>query len=194
MATTTTVKKAIPYIDWSAIIAGTVAASAISLVLIHFGNGLGFTYEQLTTTRELLWEHYIIVAMWALWVQLMASMGGAYIAGRSRRPWSSSTSHESEVRDGGHGLMVWALGTLVAAAAVAVAGFLSAATGADTAVVPAMPVDMARRLNVIWGFSLAASSLVSAAAAWWTATLGGDHRDQAVDATAYISFRTRVKK
>jgi hypothetical protein len=40
-------------------------------------------------------------------------------------------------------------------------------------------VKKARQSGVILGFSVAASLLLGAAAAWYAATLGGQHRDQA---------------
>ena len=41
-------------------------------------------------------------------------MAGGYLTGRLRRRAYDATAHEVEVRDGSHGLVVWALGVLVA--------------------------------------------------------------------------------
>ena len=46
--------------------------------------------------------------------------------------------------------------------------------------------DSARRVGIIAAFLLAASMLVSAGAAYWAATLGGSHRDQAVVFTGFF--------
>jgi hypothetical protein len=48
-------------------------------------------------------------------------MAGGYITGRLRRRFADATEHESDVRDGAHGLLVWA-GALVVGAIIAVGG------------------------------------------------------------------------
>jgi hypothetical protein len=45
--------------------------------------------------------------------------------------------------------------------------------------------NMARKVSVIVGFLTAAALLIAAAAAAWAATLGGRHRDQGVDHSAF---------
>src|SRR5690606_3842306 len=57
----------------------------------------------------------IIGGLWLLWVQVSASIAGGYLAGRMRRRHGDATEYESDIRDGSHGLVVWALATLVAA-------------------------------------------------------------------------------
>lgn len=178
------------FVEWSAVFAGAVLACATSLVLTHFGQGLGFTYEALSDETPNWQGRLLIAGLWMLWVQLMASMGGAYLAGRMRAP--VSTGHESEVRDGAHGLLVWATSTLMVVVAVTVAGYLAVLGGADANDTPRFSEEMTDRIGLVWNFSIAASSIVSAAAAWWMGTLGGDHRDSAIDASRYISFRRRT--
>ena len=48
-------------------------------------------------------------------------MAGGYLTGRMRRRFHDATEHESDVRDGAHGLLVWA-GALVVGAIIAVGG------------------------------------------------------------------------
>ncbi|MDP8998195.1 MAG: hypothetical protein M3O03_14510, partial [Pseudomonadota bacterium] len=50
----------------------------------------------------------------------------------------------------------------------------------------AKAADSARRLGIIAAFLLAASSLVSAAGAFWSATLGGKHRDEGAVFTRFF--------
>lgn len=104
------------YVDWPAIFAGAAVAAAISLVLLTFGAALGLS---LISAREgqsasLFWTA-IIGGLWLLWVQVSASMAGGYLAGRMRRRRGDATEYESDIRDGSHGLVVWAVATLVAA-------------------------------------------------------------------------------
>jgi hypothetical protein len=182
------------YIDWSAVIAGTIVATSISILLGHFGHALGFTYDMLSKSEDKLVNHLIILGVWTLWTQLLASMAGGYTAGRIPRAWGSN-DHESEIRDGAHGALVWASSTIIAAVSIAIAGFwASLAAKTDTTVTVGLSEITSHKLGIIWGFSLAAFSVVSAVAAWATATVGGDHRDKNPDVSRHISFRRRVTK
>ena len=128
-------------------------------------------------------------------------MSGAYLAGRMRGTWANSTASESEIRDGVHGLLVWASSTVLAVVAVTVAGILSAIAihnGVDMAQdahakVASIPEALARRYGVVFGFGSVASSIVSAVAAYWMGTVGGDHRDGNLDLSRF-SFRAKTQK
>jgi hypothetical protein len=104
------------YVDWPAIIAGTVFATAISFVLLTFGSALGLSfaapYEG--SGMSLFW-FAIVAALWLLWVQISSFIAGGYLTGRLRRRKYDATEDESDIRDGSHGLIVWALGTLLGA-------------------------------------------------------------------------------
>src|SRR3982750_4272081 len=115
------------YVDWAAVIAGIVLASAISLVLLTFGSagGLGFTKFRSFSNTAPIWAA-IAAASWLLWVQISSFMAGGYLTGRMRRRFHDATEHESDVRDGAHGLLVWA-GALVIGAIIAVGGLGAAA-------------------------------------------------------------------
>lgn len=104
------------YVDWPAIFAGTALAAALSLILLTFGTALGLS---LTSAHEgqsasLFWIA-IVGGLWLLWVQVSASMAGGYLAGRMRRRHGDASEYESDIRDGSHGLIVWAVATLLAA-------------------------------------------------------------------------------
>ncbi len=116
------------YIDWPAIFGGAVLASAISLILLTFGSAIGLS---MTSAREgesasLFWIA-IVGGLWILWVQLMASLAGGYLAGRMRRRVGDASEEESDLRDGANGLVMWGLATLVAAG-IAWSGLTGAAT------------------------------------------------------------------
>lgn len=104
------------YVDWPAIFAGTLLATAVSLVLNTFGAAIGlsvvspFDRDGVGGTGLL-----IAVALWVMWVTVSSFMAGAYVAGRMRRRAYDASEHESDVRDGVHGLTVWALGILLSA-------------------------------------------------------------------------------
>ena len=128
------------YVDWSAIIAGILLASAISVVLISFGSAVGLNFLDFNA-REGASPIFIgiVAASWFLWVQISSFMAGGYLTGRMRRRHLDATEDESDMRDGAHGLLVWAgaavLGTMIAiggigAAANAVGNIAETATEA----------------------------------------------------------------
>jgi hypothetical protein len=121
------------YVDWPAIIAGIVLASAISLVLLTFGSALGLSFVNFRASENVLplWVA-IAAASWLLWVQVSAFMAGAYLTGRLRKRHLDSTEHESDVRDGAHGLIVWA-GGLVVGAIIATGGISAVANAVGSA-------------------------------------------------------------
>ena len=99
------------YVDWAAIIAGSFIAAAISTVFLTFGSTLGLTLTSFKTGGEYPVTGLVIAgAIWLLWVQVSSFIGGGYIAGRLRRRIGDAKPHEVEIRDGAHGLTVWAVG------------------------------------------------------------------------------------
>ena len=225
--------------------------------------------------------------LWVIWVQVSSFIAGAYLTGRLRRRLTNATPHEVEIRDGSHGLLVWALGVLVGAmvAASVASGVASTAGSAvasatqaagsgamqlagnmnpmgysvdslfrtnnpqggenasDSAAEAARilatsasqgsisaddkaylaqlierrtglaqpeaeqridqvmaslksaadkaraAADRARRVAVMIAFVTAASLVVSAAAAWWAAGMGGRHRDEGTDFGHLVRWR-----
>lgn len=180
-------------IEWSPIIAGTIVACATSFVLLQFGQALGLSFSNLGTRETITPSTVLVFGLWTLWVQISASVTGAYLAGRMLNPWENA--HESELRDGAHGLLVWALSTVLVALAIgAAAGFAALAVHHGVDVNSKVSDVMAKRITIISGFSLAAISLVSAVIAWFTASVAGDHRDRRVDVVRYTTFRRTALK
>ena len=111
------------YIQWGAVIAGAVAASAISFLLLTFGGALGLSltspwpYEGVKAGNIA-----IAVGIWTAFVQIGAFAAGGYLAGRARSRWDTGFPEESQFRDGAHGFMVWAVGIVVGALLLALAG------------------------------------------------------------------------
>ncbi len=108
-----------PCIDWRAIIAGGIAAAAISALLIGFGSALGLS---LTSARPYAGISgtalSILMAVWFAAVHVGSFAAGGYVAGRLRNPEATGAS-ERHFRDGAHGFLVWALGTVVGATLLA---------------------------------------------------------------------------
>jgi hypothetical protein len=112
-------------IQWSSVIAGALAAGAMSFILVGFGVAVGLgvssaspTWRDASVALALLSGLYLII-------QAIISFGfGGYIAGRTARPAPAMAASEDdgERRDGVHGLMSWALAVLLGAALLAMLG------------------------------------------------------------------------
>ena len=118
------------YVDWAAIIAGIVFASAISLILVTFGSAIGLNFVDFNA-REGASPILIGIAAasWFLWVQISSFMAGGYLTGRLRRRHFDASEDESDIRDGAHGLLVWA-GAMIVGATLAISGIGAAANTA----------------------------------------------------------------
>jgi hypothetical protein len=98
------------YIQWSSVWVGAFIAAAVSFVLVTFGSAIGLAVAPLAPTwRSPTVLFSILSGLWVLAIA-MASIGlGGYVAGRARTTWHIAHDREVEVRDGVHGLTVWAL-------------------------------------------------------------------------------------
>jgi len=105
--------------SWAAIVAGGVAAAALTLVLLAFGSGMGFSAVSPWSnagmsagTFKLATGVYLIV------VSMLSSTIGGYIAGRLRTKWVGLHSEEVLFRDTAHGFLAWSFATILGAAAL----------------------------------------------------------------------------
>jgi hypothetical protein len=119
------------YLDWPAVFAGAVVASAISLVLVTFGSAIGLSLTSPFDTAGMSAVGVAIaLALWLVWVQVSSFMAGAYVTGRMRRRAFDASEHESDVRDGMHGLVMWGTGVLLGALFLALSAGGAAMTAA----------------------------------------------------------------
>lgn len=125
--------KSFSYVDWPAIIAGIVFASALSILFLAFGSAVGLSFTSFHA-REGASPIFlgIAAASWLLWVQVSSFMAGGYLTGRLRARHHDATEEESDARDGAHGLLVWG-GALVIGAVLAVGGVGAAASAIGSA-------------------------------------------------------------
>ncbi|MGB3643559.1 MAG: hypothetical protein WBA15_03695 [Mesorhizobium sp.] len=122
------------YLDWPAVFAGAVLASAISLVLITFGSAIGLSLTSpFENTGMSAVGLAIALGLWLVWVQVSSFMAGGYVTGRMRRRAYDASEHESDVRDGIHGLVVWGVGVLLGALILALTAGGAATTAATAA-------------------------------------------------------------
>src|SRR5665811_851434 len=106
-----------PAVSWPAIAAGAIAAAAMTLVLLAFGAGMGFSAVSPWGNSGISASTFqISTALYLMVVALLASALGGYIAGRLRTRWVGVHTHEVFFRDTAHGFLSWALATVLSAA------------------------------------------------------------------------------
>lgn len=128
------------YLEWGAIFGGAALSAAITTLFTTFGSAIGLSLVSFEPSRSTgLTALAVAGALWALWVSVTASAAGGYLAGRMRRPAADASQHERHVRDGSHGLVVWAVGALLIAslAASSVAGLAKTVASGAAAVTSA---------------------------------------------------------
>ena len=103
-------------VSWAAAIAGAVVASALSILLIALGSGLGLGSLSFWSNSGVSATTFGSLAVaWFVAIQLFASGVGGYIAGRLRTRWVGVHTDEVFFRDTAHGFLVWAVGTIITA-------------------------------------------------------------------------------
>jgi len=116
------VRRSFPYVQWGPIVAGAFAAAALGLVLDAFAAAVGLAVSSTAPTwRDSSAALWFLSGIYLILVAIAAYGLGGYIAGRMRDRLAERADADREVRDGTHGLLVWALGTLLT---VAMIGFI----------------------------------------------------------------------
>lgn len=129
------------YVDWPAIVAGAVVGAAVAFVLTAFGTALGLSIVSPSRGEGVPATGFVVAAgLWLLWVAGLSYFAAGYVAGRLRRRLMGTTDHEVRIRDGAHGIIAWALATLIGAALLAfgVYGAGNVAARAASAAAPAV--------------------------------------------------------
>src|SRR5271168_2242641 len=107
-------------VSWAAVFAGAFVAAAFSLALVALGAGIGLvSVSPWSSNNPSVTTFTFLAAAWFIAVQLFASGVGGYIAGRLRGGWARVHTDEVFFRDTAHGLLVWAVGAVIAAALLA---------------------------------------------------------------------------
>jgi hypothetical protein len=106
-------------VSWAAIIAGAAAATVLSLLLVVVGTGIGLvSISPWSNSGASSTTVGILAILWSLAIPLFAYAVGGYLAGRLRTQWVDAHTDEVFFRDTAHGMLVWAVGTIVSACLV----------------------------------------------------------------------------
>src|SRR5260370_30236557 len=91
------------YIAWGAVIAGAIAASALTFVLITFGAAIGLAIASPSATwRDTSVALALLSGLWLLLTAVASFALGGYLAGRLRTTWGTASPEEVESPDGIH--------------------------------------------------------------------------------------------
>jgi hypothetical protein len=119
------------YVEWSAIFAGAVAASALSFVLLTVGTAIGLSLLSPDPAHSYGKAAGSLAAFWVLAVPILSLLVGGYIAGRMRTAWEPGDADEVQFRDGIHGLLVWAVSIVIGGIIAALAATSAAQIGVE---------------------------------------------------------------
>jgi hypothetical protein len=105
--------------SWPAIIAGAFVAAAVTLILLALGSGLGFASISPWPGKGVTATTFAATtAIWLILTQWVSAGLGGYLAGRLRTRWIGTHTHEVFFRDTAHGLITWAVASVLVAAAI----------------------------------------------------------------------------
>ena len=106
-------------VSWPAIIAGAFVAVGATVILLALGSGLGFASVSPWSGHGASAAVFTMTAaIWLLVTQWVSAGLGGYIAGRLRSRWLGTHAHEVFFRDTAHGLVTWAVATVLVASAL----------------------------------------------------------------------------
>jgi len=105
-------------VSWPAILAGAAVSAGLSLILLLIGSGIGFSVMNpwSSSTVATTTKAATVAGIYITVTAVMASAVGGYLAGRLRHLWLGTHPHEAFFRDTAHGLITWAVATVVSVA------------------------------------------------------------------------------
>ena len=120
-------------VSWAAIIAGAVAATAATVLLLVLGAGVGLSiispWYRAGASAATVGVSAVVGLVVVQWIS--SGLGG-FLAGRLRTKWVGVHTHEVFFRDTAHGFLAWSLATVAGAlvfASVTASGVSGVAKG-----------------------------------------------------------------
>jgi hypothetical protein len=107
---------AISAVSWGAILAGGLAAAALTLILVAFGAGVGFSSISAWSATASTTTFHVATGLYFIVTAMIASSVGGYLAGRLRTRWTGAHTREVFFRDTAHGFLAWSFATVLGAA------------------------------------------------------------------------------
>ena len=118
------VHPATPEFSWSAVIAGALAAAAVTFWLLFIGSGVGLSLVSAPQGNARIAQSAITLgAIYFFAAQAFGFAVGGYLAGRLMGPVLENEDEEL-FHATTHGLVVWALGVVATATVIAISGLV----------------------------------------------------------------------
>jgi hypothetical protein len=180
------IESSVSAVEWASIFGGALAAFGVTAILLTLGPGLGLTtVSPWSFSNPSPTAFGTAAAIWLVVTQWLSSAFGGYLTGRLRTKWVGIRTDEVLFRDTAHGLLAWALATLLMAALLTigsgVTAGVAAAAASSTPATPPSPeaAEQARKIAVAFSFTTSLSLLIGALMGAAAGALGGFHRDEA---------------
>jgi hypothetical protein len=130
-------------LSWSGVIAGTLTAIAVTIIVIALGSGIGFVLASPFSSAPSAGTLTVLGAVWLVFSQAVGFATGGYVAGRLRRDPAPIHDGETKFRDGANGLVVWAIGVVVSSLLLVGAAEKAGSAAATTATAGAAAAGVA---------------------------------------------------
>ncbi len=121
------------FLSWRGILAGAVAGSAVSLVLVSLGTAAGLSLLSPWPGQSYTGFAASVAAAWALIAAIGSFLVTGFVAARVRPRVADVTVDEVEFRDGLQGFVAWAVSALFAGLVVAATGAIALHAGSAVA-------------------------------------------------------------
>jgi hypothetical protein len=112
--------------SWSAAIAGAFAATAVTLIIVALGSGIGLSFASPYGSGPSATSLTVAAAVWLVMAQALGFATGGYLAGRLRSPAYDGVIGETTFRDAAEGMLVWAIGVVAMVTIAGLLGFFAA--------------------------------------------------------------------
>jgi len=101
-------------VSWGAILAGGLAAAALTVVLVVLGSAVGLaTVSPWSGAAVSATTFKLTAGLYLVAVAMISSTVGGYVAGRLRTLWTGAHSEEVLFRDTAHGFLAWAFASVM---------------------------------------------------------------------------------
>lgn len=160
-------------VSWSAVIAGALAAIAVSIIVIALGSGIGLSLASPFSASPSAETLTIMGAVWLVFAQAIGFATGGYLAGRLRTNPGRFHTSEVKFRDGANGLIVWAIGVVVTSLVLVAAADKVGSAAANAASTGAAALSTAGAANQAPSINYYTDSLLRTPPQASTAAAGG---------------------
>lgn len=101
-------------ISWAAVLGGAIVATAVAVMLMALGSGLGLAWvSPVSGNNPSGMTFTVVTAIWLIVVQWISSFFGGYLAGRLRPVLADVDQREVMFRDTAAGFVAWAVAAVL---------------------------------------------------------------------------------